>query len=146
MSRSSTSTWKRARSQFDDLPDCPDDLSEPQYAEYLFGKACNVSLLFFFSLWVISSLIPPSFVNGTFRLTLSFGLLGLEVAANAYLNSKSFSIPSFQALTLTINRLTPHCIYTTVYPRLLLEYIELRTYGFSTFPSLKLYMLYLAHL
>ncbi|KAF8810052.1 hypothetical protein BYT27DRAFT_7186905 [Phlegmacium glaucopus] len=41
MSRSSTSVWKHARSQFHDLPDCPDDLSEPQYAELLFGKFCT---------------------------------------------------------------------------------------------------------
>jgi hypothetical protein len=53
MNRSSISIWKHARSQFDDLPDCPDDLSEPQYAEFLFGKACTVSAVFDFPLWVI---------------------------------------------------------------------------------------------
>ena len=46
MKRSSISIWKRARSQLNGLPDCPDDLSEPQYAELLFGKACNVSFRF----------------------------------------------------------------------------------------------------
>ena len=50
MKRSSISVWKQARSQFDNLPDCPDDLSEPQYAELSFGKACTVSLVFIFSL------------------------------------------------------------------------------------------------
>jgi len=46
MKRSSISIWKHARSHFDDLPECPSDLSEPQYAEFLFGKACTVSLVF----------------------------------------------------------------------------------------------------
>ena len=48
MNRSSISIWKHARSQFDNLPDCPDDLNEPQYAELVFGKACTVCLVFLF--------------------------------------------------------------------------------------------------
>ena len=62
MKRSSISIWKRARSHFDDLPDCPDDLSEPQYAELLFGKACTVSLVFIFSGVIVHqslSVLPP---------------------------------------------------------------------------------------
>ena len=53
MNRSSISIWKHSRSQLDGLPDCPDDLSEPQYAEYLFGKACTVSPVYNFSLRVV---------------------------------------------------------------------------------------------
>ncbi|CAA7265272.1 unnamed protein product [Cyclocybe aegerita] len=40
MSRSSMSVWKEARSNVTGLPDCPDDLSEPQYAELAMGKCC----------------------------------------------------------------------------------------------------------
>ncbi|KAF8162809.1 hypothetical protein B0H34DRAFT_295051 [Crassisporium funariophilum] len=40
MKRSSISVWKSARSKIIDLPSCPDDLSEPQYAELAFGRRC----------------------------------------------------------------------------------------------------------
>jgi hypothetical protein len=98
MKRSSISIWKHARSQFDDLPDCPDDLSEPQYAELLFGKACTVG--FFFSHWGHCPLIPLSFASGALRPILPFGPLELGPAPDAYLKSTSFSVPSSQALTL----------------------------------------------
>ncbi|KAF9474662.1 hypothetical protein BDN70DRAFT_815289 [Pholiota conissans] len=51
MSRSSITIWKTARSKFDGLPDCPDDLSEPQYAALIFVERCSVSML---------QLLPPS--------------------------------------------------------------------------------------
>ncbi|KAF8164095.1 hypothetical protein BJ912DRAFT_273453 [Pholiota molesta] len=41
MSRSSTSVWMSARSNVFGLPDCPDDLSEPQYAALMFVKGCT---------------------------------------------------------------------------------------------------------
>ena len=97
MKRSSISIWKRARSQFDDLPDCPDDLNEPQYAEYLFGKACAVSLVFIFFRGHCS-LILHSFVSGTLRPTLLFGPLGLGPAPDVYLKSTSFSVPHLKRL------------------------------------------------
>jgi hypothetical protein len=99
MNRSSISIWKHSRSQFADLPDCPDDLSEPQYAELIFGKACTVSLVFKFS-GGHCSLIPLSFANGALLATLLYGPVELGAAANAYLKSMSFSVPSSQALTL----------------------------------------------
>ncbi|KAF9486481.1 hypothetical protein BDN70DRAFT_988035, partial [Pholiota conissans] len=41
LNRSSTSVWKSARANIDlPLPDCPNDLSKPQYAELLFEKCC----------------------------------------------------------------------------------------------------------
>ena len=46
MSKDSKSAWRRVRENLE-LPDCPDDLSEPQYADLLFGKGCyvcNISL------------------------------------------------------------------------------------------------------
>ncbi|KAF9481490.1 hypothetical protein BDN70DRAFT_803339 [Pholiota conissans] len=43
MSRSSVTVWKSARSNIFGLPDCPDDLSEPQYAALMFVKRCTVS-------------------------------------------------------------------------------------------------------
>jgi hypothetical protein len=100
MKRSSISIWKHARSQFDDLPDCPNDLSEPQYAELLFGKTCTVGFAFIFSFWGHCSLTPLSFASGALRPTLSFGLLELGPAPDAYLKSTSFSVPTSQVLTL----------------------------------------------
>ncbi|KAF8177607.1 hypothetical protein BJ912DRAFT_1045683 [Pholiota molesta] len=41
-SRSSISVWKAARANIiPAMPDCPDDLSEPQYADLVFGKGCH---------------------------------------------------------------------------------------------------------
>jgi hypothetical protein len=46
-SRSSTSVWKAARANIvPAMPDCPDDLSEPQYAVLMFGKGCHVCINF----------------------------------------------------------------------------------------------------
>ena len=50
MSKDSKSVWRRVRENLE-LPDCPDDLSEPQYADLLFGKGCyvcNISLALLF--------------------------------------------------------------------------------------------------
>lgn len=41
MSRSSRTIWKNARSNVEGLPDCPGDLSEPQYASLLFEHICQ---------------------------------------------------------------------------------------------------------
>jgi hypothetical protein len=75
MNRSSTSIWKLARSHFGGLPDCPDDLSEPQYAELLFGKACNVSLVFIFhsghSSLILLIVLSPEHVDQHCHLDIS---------------------------------------------------------------------------
>jgi hypothetical protein len=42
MSRTSRTIWKNARSNVEGLPDCPGDLSEPQYASLLFEHVCQV--------------------------------------------------------------------------------------------------------
>jgi len=42
MSKRSMSVWKDARANIVGLPDCPNELDEPQYADLLFGKTCNV--------------------------------------------------------------------------------------------------------
>jgi len=42
MNRSSIVVWKNARANVARLPECPDDLTEPQYAELVFGKNCFV--------------------------------------------------------------------------------------------------------
>ena len=42
MSRNSRPIWRTARSYYPDLPDCPPDLSEPQYARLLFERDCHV--------------------------------------------------------------------------------------------------------
>ncbi len=41
MSKTSIRFWAAARAA-QDIPDCPGDLSEPQYADLLFGKGCSV--------------------------------------------------------------------------------------------------------
>ncbi|KAG2070169.1 hypothetical protein BDR04DRAFT_1100339 [Suillus decipiens] len=41
LQRSSASAWKTARLQVDDLPDCPQDMSEPQYANLAFYPHCH---------------------------------------------------------------------------------------------------------
>ncbi|OBZ69191.1 hypothetical protein A0H81_10740 [Grifola frondosa] len=44
MHRSATSIWKRARENVEELPECPADLSEPQYANLLFDPHCHFCL------------------------------------------------------------------------------------------------------
>ena len=45
MRRASKSVWKQAFVNVTpSLPECPSDLSEPQYAELAFGKTCTVRL------------------------------------------------------------------------------------------------------
>ena len=46
MSKASAPAWVASRRAIE-LPDCPSDLSEPQYADLLFSKGCYVSLLSF---------------------------------------------------------------------------------------------------
>ncbi|KAF8549225.1 hypothetical protein OG21DRAFT_1515448 [Imleria badia] len=41
MDRASEFIWRAARRQFEDLPDCPDDLSEPAYANLAFYARCH---------------------------------------------------------------------------------------------------------
>ncbi|KAI9462990.1 hypothetical protein HD554DRAFT_2288156 [Boletus coccyginus] len=41
MDKSSTFVWKTARRQVDDLPDCPADLTEPEYANLVFYARCH---------------------------------------------------------------------------------------------------------
>ncbi|RDB24018.1 hypothetical protein Hypma_008642 [Hypsizygus marmoreus] len=41
MHRSSTYVWKKARSHISGFPDCPNDLSEPQYANLAFDTSCH---------------------------------------------------------------------------------------------------------
>lgn len=41
MSKNSALIWKASRTSME-LPDCPSDLSEPQYADLLFAKGCYV--------------------------------------------------------------------------------------------------------
>ncbi|KAG8982297.1 hypothetical protein FRB90_006889 [Tulasnella sp. 427] len=42
MSKDSKAIWKRSRANVPDLPDCPEDLSEPQYASLMFEVGCQV--------------------------------------------------------------------------------------------------------
>ena len=44
MSLSSLSIWRRVLKETPDLPPCPQELCEPQYASLMFDKHCMVSL------------------------------------------------------------------------------------------------------
>ncbi|KAF8507572.1 hypothetical protein BU17DRAFT_100411 [Hysterangium stoloniferum] len=44
MSRESKPIWRSARQSYPTLPDCPPDLSEPEYARLIFEKDCHVCL------------------------------------------------------------------------------------------------------
>ena len=43
MTRSTTSVWKASREQFG-APECPSNMSEPQWAVLLFGNVCQVRI------------------------------------------------------------------------------------------------------
>lgn len=43
MCRSAVSVWKDSRAKIIGMPECPDDLSEPQYASLAFDPFCHVS-------------------------------------------------------------------------------------------------------
>lgn len=43
LSRVLKPVWVHARSRYPGLPDCPDDMNEPAYAELMFGDSCLVS-------------------------------------------------------------------------------------------------------
>lgn len=49
MSRSSRFIWKKALSGVDELPGCPPDMNEPEYAYLMFDPQCNVSEASFYS-------------------------------------------------------------------------------------------------
>lgn len=44
MSKSSAFVWKTARLQVNGLPDCPADLTEPEYANLVFCARCYVRM------------------------------------------------------------------------------------------------------
>lgn len=44
LQRSSAAAWKTSRLQVYGLPDCPPDMSEPQYANLVFYPHCHVRL------------------------------------------------------------------------------------------------------
>ncbi|KAJ3514172.1 hypothetical protein NLJ89_g2520 [Agrocybe chaxingu] len=44
LNRSSIFIWRRSRENIEGLPECPKDLSEPQYADLVFGRNCNYCL------------------------------------------------------------------------------------------------------
>ena len=42
MSRSASGMWRAARTNVEDLPECPQYLSEPEYANLVFYSHCHV--------------------------------------------------------------------------------------------------------
>lgn len=45
LSRATANVWKRALCKVVELPPCPEDLCEPQYASLLFDTFCMVSIM-----------------------------------------------------------------------------------------------------
>jgi hypothetical protein len=45
MRRSAISIWKEARTNVEGFPDCPCDLTEPQYANLAFFAYCHVRIV-----------------------------------------------------------------------------------------------------
>lgn len=45
MSRSSAYIWRAAIENVEDLPPCPDSMSEPQYTALVFTLQCTVSFI-----------------------------------------------------------------------------------------------------
>ncbi|KAG6886638.1 hypothetical protein C0992_003030 [Termitomyces sp. T32_za158] len=41
MTKTAEYVWKQARLNLEDFPDCPDDLNEPQFANFIFSSLCN---------------------------------------------------------------------------------------------------------
>ncbi|KAG2042400.1 hypothetical protein BDR03DRAFT_1088221 [Suillus americanus] len=81
LQRSSASAWKTARLQVDDLPDCPQDMSEPQYANLVFYPHCHVRR-------ALSKVPPPFLTNVYCRIAtelsdLFYGHFGHDTAPDA---------------------------------------------------------------
>ncbi|KAG2366955.1 hypothetical protein BDR07DRAFT_1479728 [Suillus spraguei] len=98
LQRSSASAWKTARLQVDDLPDCPQDMSEPQYANLAFYPHCHVRR-------ALSKVPPPFLTNMYCRIAtelsdLFYGHFGHDTAPDASVNSWS-----------SFNRLFNPCVY-----------------------------------
>ncbi|KAG2141345.1 hypothetical protein DEU56DRAFT_734280 [Suillus clintonianus] len=93
LQKSSASAWKTARLQVDDLPDCPPDLSEPQYANLAFYPHCHVRR-------ALPQMSPPSLTNMYSRIAtelsdLFYGHFGHDTAPDA---SKLFLHKTFTEL------------------------------------------------
>ena len=54
MSRDAAPFWKAARQQVEDLPECPEHLSEPAYANLVFFSHCHVGVNIYRPLCVVS--------------------------------------------------------------------------------------------
>ncbi|KAG1760845.1 hypothetical protein EDD22DRAFT_53532 [Suillus occidentalis] len=82
LQRSSASAWRIARLQVDDLPDCPQDMSEPQYANLAFYPHCHVRR-------ALTKVAPPLLTNMYHRIAaelfdLFYGRFGHDTAPNVY--------------------------------------------------------------
>lgn len=141
------SIWKRARSQFDGLPDCPDDLSEPQYAELLFGKACTVSF-FFFSFSPVCSIYLSQFCHRNLSTNVVYWSARVRSCGRCqpYQYVLLYTL-IINRLTLIMNSFSFSVGYQTPYPRILAESTKITTMvKSSASPNLKFYIFYLAYL
>jgi hypothetical protein len=60
MKRSSRFIWKKTLAGVDDLPECPSDMSEPEYVHLMFDPHCSVrhSYCTLWSLFTQSAVLP----------------------------------------------------------------------------------------
>ena len=97
MHRSAISVWKAARATIPGLPDCPPELSEPQWANLAFDPQCHVSdreqVLFPFTSWYFDSFATAQ------TSEMSIGCSEPGSALNARNNSMLF-LPSYRGRNL----------------------------------------------
>ncbi|KAG1741054.1 hypothetical protein EDB19DRAFT_1908083 [Suillus lakei] len=117
LQRSSASAWKTARLQVDDLPDCPQDMSEPQYANLAFYPHCHVRR-------ALPKVSPPSLTNMYSRIAtelsdLFYGHFGHDTAPDASFTLDQWSSLSRIPWTVNLNLYDlPHAIiYGTGRPK-----------------------------
>jgi hypothetical protein len=125
MKRSSISIWKHARSQFDDLPYCPDDLNEPQYAELLFGKSCTVSLVLIFQESLFTN--PSQFCQRSLASNIVIWTSRVRTCAKCLSEKYILLCTLISSAYIPINRFSPH-IFMSRYPRHLLNSIQVITF------------------
>jgi hypothetical protein len=95
MSHSSISLWKQVVAN-DGLPPCTEDLNEPQLAELMFGRSCDVS--FFLGIPQRLNHFLAFCSSGAGEMSLArkpFGPPGPE-RANVVLNLRDYSVAILQ--------------------------------------------------
>ncbi|KAI0725257.1 hypothetical protein C8Q72DRAFT_615136 [Fomitopsis betulina] len=118
MSRRSAQTWRAARANVEELPDCPAHLSEPQYANLLFFPYCNNCLRpnVRIVLWEFSARYCPTCtrkrtialreMRGDLEYAWAYFYMSDEIFTQMYLYGKrTFHCPELDSLKRTCQSL-----------------------------------------